>query len=236
MNDKEIKEVIIKNKGLIGRVALNAYRRYRGTVLDYDDFYQEGIIIAMKYLKNYNPKIAKVSTYIDDCVWKALTRYGESNAFTCKVPAWIGSKSHKYYAYKGELEKRGKCINTKRVARFFKVSRTTANTIIMALNGTNTSYYDLSEETDLYFGTSKDELENKTDVNITVSYVKSKINKLPDKEKFVLKERIYNNSTFEIIGNKIGTSKQYAQMLEASAKKRLKKFIMKDVNNKEVLF
>ena len=97
MNRAERNKLVLKNKGLVYKVAknLNIY-------MDYQDMIQEGLIGLIKAVEMYNPKKCRqFSTYAHTCIYSHIMRAYQNKGHFIRIPVHVQEQYSKLKKVKG---------------------------------------------------------------------------------------------------------------------------------------
>lgn len=89
MDQKEINNILIKNKRMIELIASNSYYEKFKAYISKEDVIQEAYVITSKLLNRYDNKKGTLSTFLYNNLSKELLRYIHNNMSTVRIPVFI---------------------------------------------------------------------------------------------------------------------------------------------------
>ncbi len=223
--DKQAKEQLV-NGNL--KLVLSILKKYNNRTDNMDDLFQVGCIGLIKAIDNFDlSHDVKFSTYAVPMILGEIRRYLRDNS-SVRIARSIKDTAYKALKVKEELtNKYGKEPTIKEIANCLDLSELEVANSLESMKDAISMYepiYNDGGDT-IYLA---DQLEDKTyDYPIeTRIELKNAINKLKEKEKYIIYERYIIGKTQLELASEIGISQAQISRLEKSGIENMKKFMM----------
>ena len=223
--DKIAKEELI-NGNL--KLVLSILRKYNNRVDNMDDLFQIGCIGLIKAIDNFDTSFnVKFSTYAVPMILGEVKRYLRDNT-SIRVARSVKDTAYRVMNAKEEL------INTlnrepsiKEISNYMNISEYEICNALDSMKDTISIFepiYNDGGDT-IYLSDQLEDKNNNMNNIIDSVAIKDAINKLKDKEKFILTERYIVGKTQMELSEEIGISQAQISRLEKSALDNIKKNI-----------
>lgn len=223
--DSEAKEELI-NGNL--KLVLSILKRYNNRCDNMDDLFQIGCIGLIKAIDNFDLSFdVKFSTYAVPMIVGEIKRYLRDNN-SVRISRSIKDTSYKALKIKEELtNKYNKEPTIKMIADKMNL---TEFEVVNALDSIKDSIsmfepiYNDGGDTIYLEDQLEDKKSNMIDIDLKIA-LKSAINNLKEKEKYIINERFFNGKTQMELASEIGISQAQISRLEKSGLEHIKKYI-----------
>ncbi len=223
--EKQAKELLV-NGNL--KLVLSILKKYNNRTDNMDDLFQVGCIGLIKAIDNFDLKHeVKFSTYAVPMILGEIRRYLRDNS-SVRIARSIKDTAYKALKVKEELtNKYGREPTIKEIAKVLKMEEIEVGSALDSMKDAISMYepiYNDGGDT-IYLA---DQLVDKTyDYPIeTRIELKNAINKLRDKEKYIIYERYIIGKTQLELADEIGISQAQISRLEKSGIENMKKFML----------
>lgn len=205
--NKAVMDFLKENAGLV-HVIISSITK--DTEL-YKELKQDAFIVLRKWYPRFNPEYKyKLTTYLGTCLWGELKRNAKSHRLI-RLPEFVYASSSKYIK-----------DTTGKYKDYEKYFNLVEHTYLM----NNFVYYkDDSDKIRKEYLTSENEGEKLYEKNRLHRFIETYVNKLPEKEKYIIKEYFLddnNDKTLAEIGAELGITGSRAAALKDRGLKRLK--------------
>ena len=223
--DKNSKEALI-NGNL--KLVLSILKKYNNRVDNMDDLFQIGCIGLIKAIDNFDTTFnVKFSTYAVPMILGEVKRYLRDNT-SIRVARSIKDTAYKIMNAKEELtNKLNKEPSIKEISIYLNISEYEICNALDSMKDTISIFepiYNDGGDTIYLSDQLEDKNSNMNNIIDSVA-IKEAINKLKDKEKFILKERYIIGKTQMELSEEIGISQAQISRLEKSALDNIRKNI-----------
>lgn len=210
-NDKELNKAVMdflkENSGLV-HIIISSITKDAEL---YKELSQDAFIILRKWYPKFNPEYNyKLTTYLGTCLWEELKRRLKSHRLI-RLPEYVYANRSKYIKdATGEYKDYEKYFNL--------VERT-------HLINNFVYYEDDNNKIRKEYLTSENEGEKLYEKNRLHGFIETYINRLPEKEKYIIKEYFLNednDKTLAEIGEELGISCSRAAKLKDRGLRTLK--------------
>jgi len=224
--DENAKEKLI-NGNL--KLVLSILRKYAGRTENMDDLFQVGCIGLIKSIDNFNLSFeVRFSTYACPMIIGEIKRFLRDNG-SLRVARSIKDMAYQIQKKKEELiNKYGKEPTAAEIAKELNISEFEINNALDSLKDTISMFepiYNDGGDT-IYL---VDQIEDKSKTNEKIENrvaLKEAINKLKEREKYILIERYFIGKTQMELANEIGISQAQISRLEKNGLENIKKMIV----------
>ena len=222
--DEQAKEELIKGNL---KLVLSVLKSFSGRTLDLDDLFQVGVIGLIKAIDNFDlTHQVRFSTYAVPMIIGEIKRYLRDNS-SLRISRSIKDLAYKAMKMKDELT----FLNNKEPTTFEIAERLHISEweVIQALNSLKdtVSMFEpiYSDGGDVIY--LSDQLSNDDDVYDleTKISLKNALNKIKDKEKYIILERYMMGRTQTELAEEIGISQAQISRLEKNGLAKIKKLI-----------
>lgn len=225
-------EFIVKNLNLVYHVA----KKFKNPEL-YEDLVNEGYVGLIYAVDNFDPDIARFSTYAVKCISGYMYRYIENNSRLIRIPSYLHQRLKKIYKVLNQLEQESEISSTeideKKISKIAEKTGYNKRKIKNAIKANykiyslNNEFGNEKESEGIEFFPSKDNVEEKVIEKIMnenfMSELKKLLNEILSKqEKEIFYYRYFENLSYQNIALKLGISKQYVQQIEKKAIKKIR--------------
>lgn len=229
-NDYKNGDISAKEKLINGnlKLVLSILKKYNNRVDNMDDLFQIGCIGLIKAINNFNTNFnVKFSTYAVPMILGEVKRYIRDNT-SIRVARSIKDTAYRIMNAKEELiNKLNREPSTKEISNYMNISEYEICNALDSMKDTISIFEPIySDGGDTIY--LSDQLEDKNnDMNNIIDSVaiKDAINKLKDKERFILTERYIIGKTQMELSEEIGISQAQISRLEKSALDNIRKNI-----------
>ena len=224
--DKKAKEELI-NGNL--KLVLSILRKFTGRVDNMDDLFQVGCIGLIKAIDNFDLSYeVKFSTYSVPMILGEVKRYLRDNN-SVRISRSIKDLAYKTLKAKEEYtNKYGREPTIQELSKILNMKELEISNALESLKDTVSMYEPIySDGGDTIY--LVDQLEDKKNNKFPLEYhiaLQESLNKLKEKERFILKERYLVGKTQMELAEEIGISQAQISRLEKMGIENLKKMIL----------
>lgn len=210
------------------KLVLSILKKYNNRVDNMDDLFQVGCIGLIKAIDNFDLKFdVKFSTYAVPMILGEVRRYLRDSG-SIRVARSIKDTAYKIMKVKEELmSKLGKEPSAKMIAEKLKITEFEVSNAMDAMKDTVSMFepiYNDGGDT-IYLEDQLDDKSNNLYSIETKIALRDAIQKLKDKERYILVERYLIGKTQLELANEIGISQAQISRLEKSGLENIKKMI-----------
>ena len=224
-NTEALNKLIEANLPLVTSIS----KKFTNRGYEYEDIYQIGCMGLVKAIKNFDEKYnVKFSTYAVPMIDGEIKRYLRDNSSSLRVSRSLKDIAYKSLKYQEEYQKEhGRIPNYEEVAKELGV---TSYDVVLALGSLKEpmSMYEViyNDGGDAIYVCDQieDKKTNSKDLELQLS-VNDAINKLDEREQFILDERFVIGKTQMEVAEELMISQAQVSRLEHGAIKQLKKVL-----------
>lgn len=211
------------------KLVLSILRKYNNYVDNMDDLFQVGCVGLIKAIENFDLSFnVRFSTYAVPMIIGEVKRYLRDNTSSLRV-----ARSIKDIAYHASLAKEELLGELNREPTIDEIANKLGLSVYEVSNAIDSTKEAISISEPIYSDDGNtiylsDQLEDKTSNMKNIDEwlaIKSAINKLKDKEKYIIKERYLTGKTQMELASEIGISQAQISRLEKSGLENIKKNI-----------
>jgi RNA polymerase primary sigma factor len=241
-------EIINKNIRLVQKVA-SKYQNYMNHKLDYEDLVSEGILGLMKAVVRFDPNAGtQFSTYAIWWIRQAIIRAIIDKGSTIRLPVHLAEQIRSLIRAENESYLQFQKIDVKWVCKSLNITEEKYKELklidsrfsqmrsihtIVSEEDDDTELIDLiSNESNLAYELDIKELKDPFELTYEREVrekIMNTLNQLSDREKEIIIERFGlrdgDPKTLEVIGQKMGLSRERIRQIESKAMKRLRRRI-----------
>jgi RNA polymerase primary sigma factor len=241
-------EIINKNIRLVQKVA-SKYQNYMNHKLDYEDLVSEGILGLMKAVVRFDPNAGtQFSTYAIWWIRQAIIRAIIDKGSTIRLPVHLAEQIRNLIRAENESYLQFQKIDVKWVCKSLNITEEKYKELklidsrfsqmrsihtIVSEEDDDTELIDLiSNESNLAYELDIKELKDPFELTYEREVrekIMNTLNQLSDREKEIIIERFGlrdgDPKTLEVIGQKMGLSRERIRQIESKAMKRLRRRI-----------
>ena len=221
--DKLSKEKLI-NGNL--KLVLSILRKYNNRTDNMDDLFQVGCIGLIKAIDNFDlSHEVKFSTYAVPMIIGEVKRYLRDNN-SVRIARSIKDISYKALKIKEELTNRfNKEPTIKMIANELKLTESEVSNALDSMKDSISMFepiYNDGGDTIYLTDQLEDKKSNMINIDLKIA-LKEALNKLREKERYIINERYFKGKTQMELANEIGISQAQISRLEKSGLEKIKK-------------
>ena len=210
------------------KLVLSILKKYNNRTDNMDDLFQVGCIGLIKAIDNFDLSFdVKFSTYAVPMILGEIRRYLRDNS-SVRISRGIKDIAYKALKVKEELtNKYGKEPTVKMIAKALELDEIEVVNALNSMRDTLSMFdpiYSDGGDT-IYLCDQLEDKKNNYDNDIRIS-LKDAINKLKEKEKYIILERYITGKTQLELAEEIGISQAQISRLEKSVIENIKKMIL----------
>lgn len=210
------------------KLVLSILKKYNNRTDNMDDLFQVGCIGLIKAIDNFDLSFdVKFSTYAVPMILGEIRRYLRDNS-SVRISRGIKDIAYKALKVKEELtNKYGKEPTVKMIAKALELDEIEVVNALNSMRDTLSMFdpiYSDGGDT-IYLCDQLEDKKNNYDNDIRIS-LKDAINKLKEKEKYIILERYITGKTQLELAEEIGISQAQISRLEKSGIENIKKMIL----------
>ncbi len=210
------------------KLVLSILKKYNNRTDNMDDLFQVGCIGLIKAIDNFDLSFdVKFSTYAVPMILGEIRRYLRDNS-SVRISRGIKDIAYKALKVKEELtNKYGKEPTVKMIAKALEIDEIEVVNALNSMRDTLSMFdpiYSDGGDT-IYLCDQLEDKKNNYDNDIRIS-LKDAINKLKEKEKYIILERYITGKTQLELAEEIGISQAQISRLEKSGIENIKKMIL----------
>lgn len=239
LNNEEMKDLFIKYKNgdtlakedLINgnlKLVLSILKKYNNRVDNMDDLFQVGCIGLIKAIDNFDLSFdVKFSTYAVPMILGEIRRYLRDNS-SIRVSRGIKDIAYKALKVKEDLTNQlGREPKIEEISKILGLEEIDVSNALNSMRDTLSMFepiYNDGGDT-IYLYDQLEDKKEKYDIETKIS-LKEALNRLKEKEKYIIYERYITGKTQLELASEIGISQAQISRLEKSGIENIKKMIL----------
>ncbi|MBO5461169.1 MAG: RNA polymerase sporulation sigma factor SigG [Ruminococcus sp.] len=223
--DTEARETYIEGNL---RLVLSVIRRFSSSNENIDDLFQIGCVGLMKAIDNFDPdRLVKFSTYAVPMIVGEIRRYLRDNS-PIRVSRSLRDTAYKaIYAKEGYIKRNMKEPTMQEIAEEIGISKEDITFALDAIQAPMSLYEPVYSEggDTLYVMDQVSDKKNKEDKWIEELSLEAAMERLNDRERYIIQLRFFEGKTQMEVAHQIQISQAQVSRLEKNALKTMKKYL-----------